>query len=426
MEEILPKTNPIIWIVKEITIYIRSWFIWLLEKVWCFRELFLYFYDIFSDVLLTIKLYRKCHWNYVTTSMTIFAYTMFFTTVNMVVDLIQEDGEKSATKILIHIFYPCLLISETLKKSRNQKMPEKTQLKAYRINFMESVLESYPQFGLSMYIVLHHGLDEDYVIFKGDLQLLSIFGSFFNVLKNFSTHQAFWKYKQQPTLKQMAVGGLFSIIPTLSAFTSIILILSKPKHIGYLFVIILAIAKFFYLVARIKRSLAFFRKKEYLNGTSDQISKEDIMKKYFQTMTNFSQGHFQKTHIKFCTANRMLMLITFAAAFFHTLQFATNDHFNKVMFDLFKSGNETFESYQGYYEGENSFNACQKSAENGSNLEMLQKNFVDQNPVFFLYLTWILFCLGIVQLILEWKYELVPEVNWWQFIHGPNIEQIKV
>ena len=130
MEEILPKTNPVIWIAKEVTIFIGSWFIWLLEKLWCFRELFLYFYDIFSDVLLTIKLYRKCHWNYVTTSMTIFAYTIFFTTVNMVVDLIQEDGEKSATKILIHIFYPCLLISETLKKSKNQEMPQKNAIKS--------------------------------------------------------------------------------------------------------------------------------------------------------------------------------------------------------------------------------------------------------------------------------------------------------
>ena len=131
-DEILPKTLPAIWIVKEMSIIIASGFIWLFKKVWCFRELTLYFYDIFSDILLTIKLYGKCHWNYVTTSILIFAYTIFFTTLNMIIDLIQENGEKDFVKIMMHIFYPCLLISETLKKSRNQKLPQKTQLKVYR------------------------------------------------------------------------------------------------------------------------------------------------------------------------------------------------------------------------------------------------------------------------------------------------------
>ena len=191
------------------------------------------------------------------------------------------------------------------------------------IKFLESILESLPQLGLSIYILHHHGLDENYIFFEGDVQILTAISSLISILVSISYRQAFMKNLErgdleEPTIKQTVKYLLFTIIPITGAVIATFIMLSKTKYVAYIFLFLYVLTQINYLFPRFLRSIKFFCKREYQDENNPSFSQ--IFSAYFQTLSNYSHRHLQKPWLKFITFNRVLILLTLVTAIIHTIQ----------------------------------------------------------------------------------------------------------
>ena len=156
-------TCPCFWIIKECFLWSVLKIYWFLKKILCLRGIVAYYYDIVTDILMTIKLWYNCHYYYAYVSIS----AMVFSTMSTLTNLAQLGNEDNQVVFVAFWLYPFTSIIMVWRKLiyGSEALSDKEELVLFKIKFTEAILEAIPELGLNLYILHHHGFDEEYFLF---------------------------------------------------------------------------------------------------------------------------------------------------------------------------------------------------------------------------------------------------------------------
>jgi len=451
---------PCLWVFKECFLWLVSKMYGLIQRILCLKGLVVYFYDSITDILMLLKLLKNCHYNYAYASMTILSLTFLTSMRSLGVLLV---GNAMCFSILF--MYPVYLIFMVFKKIfyGSNALTEKEELALFKIRFTETIIESVPELGLSLYILHHHGLDhEDYTFFQGDLQVASIVGSVISILKNISAKHAYFdceyrhiavinmkdnfvhpeKNERIPSFTKVLKSLIYNAIPILGGIVALFIMMSKNKYLVRFFFIaiippllkcilhtlyfisqyllgmlricfLFCLAALLFLPYLMILFISIFHKTllASLRKWGIQINQRiaNTNRKIISMIAKIS------TYFPGITMNHLLVYICMLTSILHTIQFSTETlpYFQEANISPFNSNSTT----------------C--AALNSSDIP-IKKNIVDENSLVFMVIIWIFSILGCLQLFLEnnpLTFECLKEFETRQielqlFVEGPFMQEL--
>ena len=160
-----------------------------------------YILDYGSDIGMIFFYFLACHENsitYGTLSLAIFVVSFIFPNI--------LRGKKWFDISFLKEF---LLIG--FKVCGKDPTPEQNMM-AHDVRMMAAAYESYPQYLLNMYVMLKHGISNP------ALQIISLLGSLFSIMKAYFTRHALIQYKEYPSIEQILKAGIVNCLPMLIWF----------------------------------------------------------------------------------------------------------------------------------------------------------------------------------------------------------------
>ena len=99
---------PCLWVLKECMFWFISKMYWLMKKILHLRGLVTFFYDVVTDILMTLKLWRNCHYHYAYASISMLTLSTISTWFG-ISRLIDIKGV-GCLSLLLYPFYFIILV----------------------------------------------------------------------------------------------------------------------------------------------------------------------------------------------------------------------------------------------------------------------------------------------------------------------------
>ena len=180
------------------------------SKILILFGVFSYFFDIGSDIAFNVELIENCHVKYAVFSIIIIVVAIFLSMIfpsrsaGSLLYLYRKKGYKRIKNCGFLLLYLWLNLKDLI--SNDLRWYEKQYI--HCVKFIESIIESIPQIGLSFYIIHHHGWNED-----GYIQVLSLAGSILSINLSMATRQAWKSTFYDPPKSKIFKGFLWNFLP---------------------------------------------------------------------------------------------------------------------------------------------------------------------------------------------------------------------
>ena len=334
---------------------------WIVTKLLIIVGALMYIFDVGSDILFSVQLFLNCHVGYGAAAISIMVVAVLFSIVfPYVIAGIDENDCLEACGFLLNY------IRLNWRELIGHELSHKEKIYVQSVKFLESIIESVPQIGLSFYIIHHHGWDipvfsDD---FEGDLQKLTLVGSILSITISMATRRARWKKRgEAPEKMDIFVAFLKNFVPMTCFLVAYYIIMADSKWILIAYSCMSPIA-----------CVAFLIMWWFCLRCVKKTLKEKLTK--WMLNSRFS-------------INKFLLANTFIMACLHTIQIyaiGLEDPNLKVK----------------------PFNACNVATDDvektASAEDLDQLNFVHMHPDEFVIIIWSAFVLALVHILFEMKF----------------------
>ena len=335
---------------------------WIVTKLLIIVGTVMYFYDVGSDISFSVQLYLNCHVNYCIAAISIIALAVLLSCIfpaayaNIDKNLCFE-GPGYLLK------YLTLNLTNLMYCGEGDILSTEEKEFVHNVKFLESIIESIPQIGLSFYILHHHELDKPVIFgFEGDIQILSLVGSILSINISMATRRAWWKMRgKSPQEMEIFWMFLWNFVPLTCFLVGYYIIMADSKWILLAYCCISPIACITFLIVWMCKNC---------------IS-ETFADKFEKWMGN---SRF--------SINKFLLANTFVMACLHSIQFAI--------------GSEDQESLIV-----KPFNLCDYSANSDSDDDDLDS--IHEDGKLYLTVIWTAVVCALVHIFIETKYSTTRE-----------------
>ena len=175
---------------------------WIGSKILIVFGALSYLFDIGSDVLFSIQLYISCHVSTGTASICIFlasiSFSIFF----------------ASNSAWYDFWYLPKFLKLFFKELTGAKLNDEEKKFIHSVKFIECLIESVPQIGISFYMIHHYELDDAVLLFDGDLQMLTLTASILSINLSLATRRAWWRTEgKAPSRMDIFKGFLWNVLP---------------------------------------------------------------------------------------------------------------------------------------------------------------------------------------------------------------------
>ena len=347
---------------------------WIGTKLLIIVGTLLYLFDIGSDISFSVQLFLNCHVNYGAAAITIIVIAYLFSSFFPCVSAnIEENCCLASCGFLLNYF------RLNWGDLTGNELNNDEKVYVHCVKFIESIVESLPQIGLSFYIIHHHGWFDaalpDSLAFEGDIQKLSLIGSILSITISMATRRAWWKMRgEAPEKMDIFVAFLWNFVPMTCFLVAYYIIMADSKWILIVYSCMSPIA-----------CVAFLINLFFLYFTSKTLAK-----KLYDWMFN---SRF--------SINKFLLANTFIMASLHTIQiYAIGLEDPSLKVKPFNACNATDIPNSGY-------NATY--VEDTALEDHDQLNFVHMHPDEFVIIIWSAVVVALVHILFEMKFSTKRE-----------------
>ena len=353
---------------------------------------FVYFFDVGSDISFSVQLFLNCHVGYGMASIIIMVVTVVFSSLFPAVSayLIRDSTYEKPNGYLETCGYFLNYFRLNFKEFFGNEHTKAEKMYIHGVKFVESIIESVPQIGLSFYIIHHHGWDKPiFSDFEGDLQKLSLVGSIFSITISMATRRAWWKKRgEAPEKIDIFIAFLWNFVPMTCFLVAYYIVMANSKWILIVYSCISPIACVAFLIMY------------FCLGCSS-----DTLKEKFKNWMNNSR----------VSINKFLLANTFIMACLHTIQiYAIGLEDPNLRVKPFNACNSTDVDDSGY-------NAT--DVEDSASEDLDQLNFVHMHPDEFVIVIWSTVAVALVHILFEEKFSTKREQSFFLwFILAPYLK----
>ena len=208
-----------------------------------------YLYDVGSDISFSVRLYENCHVNYCIAAISIIVLAVILSCIFPAAYAnIEENRCLEGPGYLLK--YLRLNLKNLMYCGKGDILTTEEKEFVHNVKFIESIIESVPQIGLSFYILHHHELDEPVIFgFKGDIQILSLVGSILSINISMATRRAWWKMRGKPP-QEMEIFWMFlwNFVPMTCFLVGYYIVMADSKWILLAFSCLSPIACVIFLI----------------------------------------------------------------------------------------------------------------------------------------------------------------------------------